>query len=241
MQLAIDAGNSFVKWGYHNGRVWVIQQRAGLAEFCADPLHYLDRPVTRVVISNVAGNTFEEAMSRALPSSALCWIKAKSNACGVSNQYDIPSQLGSDRWAALIATRATTSAPCLVVSIGTALTVDMLTKNGVFVGGLIAPGPQLMREALAHGTDAIQTPTGMLVSFPTNTADAVETGVRYALLGAIERAAATLEASQRDEVACILTGGAAHLIAPFLNRPFQLVDNLVLEGLIVMAKEEKST
>lgn len=241
MLLAIDAGNSFVKWSYHDGRAWLSQQRASLAAFCADPLHYLDTPPTRVVISNVAGTGFQEVLTRAMPSSVLYWAKAEAHACGVSNQYDTPAQLGSDRWAALIAARAITSAPCLVVSIGTALTVDMLAENGAFLGGLIAPGPQLMREALAHGTDAIQPPGGQVVPFPTNTPDAVQTGVIYALLGTIERAAAIFEAKQAARVACILTGGAANLITPYLNRPYQLVDNLVLEGLLIMAKEEKPT
>lgn len=241
MLLAIDAGNSFIKWGYHDGRDWVSHQRASLAAFCADPLHYLDRHPTQVVISNVAGKAFQETVVRVFPSSILYWVKAEARACGVSNQYDTPAQLGSDRWAALIAARAITSAPCLVVSIGTALTVDMLAENGAFLGGLIAPGPQLMREALAHGTHAIQPPVGRFVPFPTNTADAVQTGVIYALLGTIERAATTFEAKQGASVACILTGGAANLIAPYLNRPYQLVDNLVLEGLLVMAKEEKPT
>ena len=241
MLLTIDAGNSFVKWAYHDGHAWVSQQRASLAAFCADPLHYLDKPATRIVISNVAGNTFQEALVRALPGSILYWIKAKPKACGVHNQYNIPAQLGSDRWSSLIAARAINSAPCLVVSIGTALTVDMLAENGDFFGGLITPGPQLMREALTHGTNAIQVSAGKLASFPTNTADAVETGVIYALLGAIERAAAIFEADRGRGVACILTGGAANLIAPYLNRPYQLVDNLVLEGLLILAREEIPT
>ena len=238
MLLTIDAGNSFVKWAYHDGHVWVSHERASLATFCADPLHFLDKSPTRVVISNVAGNPFQEALVRAFPSSTLYWIKAKPKACGVHNQYDIPAQLGSDRWAALIAARGIASAPCLVVSIGTAMTVDMLAENGDFLGGLITPGPQLMREALTHGTNAIQASPGKLASFPTNTADAVETGVLYALLGAIERAGALFEADRGVGVACVLTGGAANLIAPYLNRPYQLVDNLVLEGLLILSREE---
>jgi len=241
MLLAIDAGNSFVKWGYHDGRAWAGHYRANLAAFCADPLHYLERHPTCMVISNVAGKAFQEALVRAFPNIDLYWIKAEADACGVSNHYDKPEQLGSDRWTALIAARAINTAPCLVVSIGTALTVDMLAENGAFVGGLIVPGPQLMREALAHGTDAIQPLAGNFVPFPTNTADAVQTGMIYALLGTIEQAAATFEEKLGANVACILTGGAANLMTPYLNRPYQLVDNLVLEGLLVMAKEEKLT
>lgn len=241
MLLAIDAGNSFVKWGYHDGRVWIDQQRAGLAAFCADPLHYLDKQADRAMISNVAGQTVEEALVNTMPNCAKSWVKAQRTARGISNQYDMPAQLGSDRWSALIAARAITSAPCLVASVGTAMTVDMLGADGAFLGGCIAPGPQLMREALAQGTDAIQTADAKFTPFPTNTADAVQTGIIYALLGTIEQAAAAFELKQGCSIATLLTGGAANLIAPYLNRPHQVVDNLVLEGLLLLAKEENQT
>ena len=241
MLLLIDAGNSFVKWGYHDGATWLSQQRAPLASFCANPLHYLEMPPARVVISNVAGTAVQEVLLRALANCSLHWVNAATSAHGVRNQYDAPAQLGSDRWAALIAARAMTLSPCLVVSVGTAMTLDMLSADGVFLGGAIMPGPQLMREALARGTDAIQTQRGSSNTFPTNTADAIETGVHHALLGAIERAARTFEEKQRADIRCMLTGGAANLIAPYLNRPYQLVDNLVLEGLLLIAQEETLT
>lgn len=241
MLLAIDAGNSFVKWGYHDGDVWQSQERVSLKAFCIEPLRYLDRPPTRAVISNVAGKEFQEALKCAWPNTDLCWVKAKAQACGIRNRYDAPAQLGSDRWAALIAARAMRSESCLVISIGTALTVDMLADSGDYLGGLIAPGPQLMFDALRQGTDAIQSLVGNFAPFPRNTADAVQTGVIAALLGVIERAEAIFEEKQKGGVACILSGGAANIIAPYLNRAYQLVDNLVLEGLLILAKEEKPT
>lgn len=238
MLLAIDAGNSFVKWGYHDGSAWLNQARENVSTFCADPLHYLDREADSIMISNVAGAGFRDAMMRAMPKAGLRWVQAEAHACGVSNQYDDPTQLGSDRWAALIAVRAMTASPCIVASIGTALTVDMLSASGAFLGGMIAPGPGLMRQALAQGTDAIQAAGGKVMLFPTNTADAVETGVLYATVGAIERTAAAFEARAETRAKMILTGGAANIIAPFLNRPCQVVDNLVLEGLLALSREE---
>lgn len=238
MLLAIDAGNSFVKWGYHDGRVWLSQARADLPAFCAAPLQYLDQIPNTVLVSNVAGGAFRDAMAREMPGCKIGWVRAAAQACGVSNQYDDPTQLGSDRWAALIAARAMTASPCIVASIGTALTVDMLAASGAFLGGMIAPGPRLMRQALAQGTDAIQAAGGKVAPFPTNTADAVETGVINATVGAIERTAAAFEARAETRAKMILTGGAANIIAPFLNRPCQVVDNLVLEGLLVLSREE---
>lgn len=241
MLLVIDAGNSFVKWGYHDGRDWVDQQRAGLGAFCAEPARFLERHAAHVMISNVAGKPFEEALLRAMPNLVISWVKAQDSACGIRNQYDFPAQLGSDRWAALIAAHAMCSAACLVVSVGTAMTVDMLGADGTFQGGCIVPGPQGMRAALAKRTDAVKTSNGKFTHFPTNTDDAVQTGMIYAMLGTIEQAAAAFELKQGCRVTTLLTGGAANLIAPYLNRPHQVVDNLVLEGLLLLAQKENLT
>ena len=238
MLLVIDAGNSFVKWAYHDGREWLNQSRVELDIFCANSTHFLTCKANPILLSNVAGRRFHDVMTHAMPGTTLRWIKSEPYRCGVSNHYDDPAQLGSDRWAALIAARGITKAPCIIVSVGTALTVDMLSASGVFMGGMIAPGPALMRQSLAQGTDAIQPASGKAVPNPSNTADAVETGVMYAMTGAIERAVSIFEAEQDARATILMTGGAANIVAPFLNRPHQVVDNLVLEGLLVLSREE---
>lgn len=238
MLLAIDAGNSFVKWGYHDGRTWHAQQRAALADFCADPRHYLAIEAARGIVANVAGDRLRVPLASALPGVALRWVQAEREACGVINSYAQAERLGADRWMALIGARAITREPCIVVSAGTALTVDLLAEDGHFLGGAIAPGLQLMHEALVGGTIAIQPSPGSVTPRPINTADAVHTGVMYALLGVIEKMAQSFEEKVKRPVGCVLTGGAAYKIAPYLNRPAQLVDNLVLEGLLLLAQKE---
>ena len=238
MLLAIDAGNSFVKLGYHDGHQWQAQQRVVLSDFCQDPLRYLQHPTQQIVIANVAGPRFQTALSAALPNIPMQWVKASAQACGVTSHYDSPEQLGADRWAMLIAARAITQAPCVVVSVGTATTVDLLTATGEFLGGAIAPGVRLMQTALVQGTYGIEPAYGHVKSFPTNTADAKETGLVLALLGVIENMAMGLEKQVQSQVLCILTGGDAHRLAPSLNRPVQVVDNLVLDGLRLLAEKE---
>lgn len=238
MLLAIDAGNSFVKMATHDGQAWHARQRIALADFCAGPARYLQYQVQQIVIANVAGPAFQVALESALPNRALQWVTASSQACGVTNQYAPPEQLGADRWAQLIAARAIVHGPCVVASIGTALTVDLLAEEGRFLGGVIAPGLHLMRAALAQGTHAIQPPVGQVTSFPTNTADAVETGIVYAMLGMLEKLVAEFEAQMQHPVHCILTGGDAQVLAPHLNRSVQVVDNLVLDGLLLLAQKE---
>lgn len=239
MLLAIDAGNTFVKLAYHDGQAWRHPQRVQRADFCRDPKHYLQHPARQIWVANVAGSAVQAAIESVFPGQSVQWVKASSQACGVDNPYAQPEQLGADRWCMLLAARALTSADCAVVALGTALTVDMLASDGRFLGGVIAPGMQLMRRSLAQGTDGVAPAPGQVVRFPSNTADAVQTGLMYAVLGVIEKTLAEFSAQCQQPLSCILSGGGAHEIAPYLNRPFQVVDNLVLEGLRLLAQQEK--
>ena len=150
-----------------------------------------------------------------------------ATACGVKNGYDTPQQLGADRWAALIGARALHAGPAVVVMAGTATTIDALDAQGLFRGGLILPGLALMRAALARNTADLPHAAGHYRAQPTNTDDAIVSGAIHATLGAIERIHATLG----EDALCLLSGGAAQELAPQLDLPFRLIDNLVLEGL----------
>ena len=111
----------------------------------------------RIVASNVAGpdvaNQMEEICKRW--AMEIQWAAAEQSQCGVRNSYENPVQLGSDRWAALIAARSIAPKGCVVVNAGTAMTVDALSAEGVFLGGLIVPGLATMRRALAESTAAV--------------------------------------------------------------------------------------
>ena len=158
MILAVDAGNTRIKWGLHDGNSWQAKgwvataDAAGLGDAWKD----LAAP-ERIVASNVAGPQVAMQIEEACKGwpARIQWIVAVESQCGVSNGYEIPSQLGSDRWAALIAARAIAPEGCVVVNAGTAMTVDALTADGVFLGGLIVPGLATMLRALAENTAAI--------------------------------------------------------------------------------------
>ncbi|MEK7876609.1 MAG: type III pantothenate kinase, partial [Pseudomonadota bacterium] len=126
--LAIDAGNTRIKWGAHAGAHWLRQAwvDTGHAAELKPALAGLP-PLKAVVVSNVAGAALREAILRALPPTpAPRWIKSARAQCGVRNSYDDPAQLGCDRWAALIGARRLCGGPAVVVDAGTALTADAL-------------------------------------------------------------------------------------------------------------------
>jgi type III pantothenate kinase len=255
MILAIDAGNTRIKWGVHDGLAWVAQGSVPNSE--AVRLGEAWRGYAaphRIAISNVAGEKIASELTVLLKHwhTNPVWIEARATECGVSNNYDNPVQLGSDRWAALIGARAICSQPCLVATLGTAVTVDALTAEGLFLGGIIMPGIALMHDVLARRTASyalqhaaqlhtnVSTQAGNFRPFPSNTADAVHSGCLQALAGAVERMATELAKSAGQQPQAILSGGDAELLQPLLNLPVQLVDNLVLQGLLKIAQQENA-
>ena len=97
---------------------------------------------------------------------------------------------------------------CIVVNAGTAVTIDALDGDGVFRGGLILPGIDLMLRALADNTAALRTPPGAFANYPTTTADALFSGAVQAACGAIEQMRRWLR-GHGPEVTCY-SPAAAH-------------------------------
>jgi type III pantothenate kinase len=236
--LAIDAGNTRIKWGLHDGsrwraRAWVATAQAGRLKAA---FARLPRPEA-IVISNVAGSSLRDKLRKTLPPApAPQWIKSRREQAGVRSSYAVPAQLGCDRWAALIGAYRLFGAAAVVVNAGTALTVDALTADGVFAGGMIAPGVELMRRALAENTAGLKLRPGRFSFFPDATGDAIMSGTINASCGAIERMARFLEDAGQAAPLCMISGGGAALLAPHLNLEVKLVDNLVLEGLLAIAE-----
>lgn len=233
MILAIDCGNTRVKWGLRDAGApgWYALGAVLLAEAAqlAQAWSALPAP-SRIVIANVAGVKVKQALAGALGRFGVEpeWIAARARQCGVTNGYVEPGQLGPDRWAALIGAWHLERRACLVVNAGTATTADMLSSEGTFCGGIIIPGVDAMKRALASSTAGLALADGHITDAPRCTADAIETGCLHAQAGAIERMFAKLNAG----AVCVISGGSAQRILPFLNIPVRAVDNLALEGLV---------
>ena len=246
--LAIDVGNSRIKWGLHGPRGWQLRgitPNSEIGALAVRDWHSLPRP-TRVVGVNVAGEPTRVRLEAQLARWRVVpeWLIAGESACGVKNGYARPAQLGADRWASLVAawrrSTATDLFPpaCVVVNAGTAVTIDALDANGVFHGGLILPGMRLMLEALAEKTAGLKIVPGTFQPFPDNTADAVYSGAVQAICGAIELMRRRIESNPAN-VRCYIAGGAAPEIALHLRPPVEVVDSLVLEGVLALAEEMK--
>lgn len=236
--LAIDAGNTRIKWGLWDGERWLF---AGFAdtEDGAGLSSKLDHVPRHVIISNVAGGEVEASLLAQLSVAGrrIHVIRSVGEQCGVKNGYRNPAQLGTDRWAALIGARRRGFGAKLVVVAGTAMTIDALTAEGVFLGGVIVPGLMLMHGALHANTAQLGVPPGQIDAFPKETGDAIASGAILASVGAVMRMREALRVHVQAEPECIVSGGAGRLLVPHLPFPAAIQDNLVLDGLVVIAKE----
>ncbi len=236
MILAIDCGNSRLKWGLRGNGRWHGTGTVPVADLAGLAKSWKRIAATdEVIVANVAGRSVRGWIETFFGRRSVVptWVEAKRRECGVTNGYRKPAQLGADRWAALIGAWSILRGPCLVVTAGTATTADVLRGDGTFTGGVILPGLELMKRALANRTAGLPLAKGRFSLQPRNTADAIETGCLLAQAGAIERMFAAMEPG----AACLLAGGAASRIARHLSIPARLVDNLVLEGLVRIAEE----
>src|SRR3990167_3616527 len=176
MRLLIDAGNTRIKWALVDGQNWLRSGSLAVDQASTLPQLFADlQGVQQIWISNVAG----EGVARHIrdigigrQAGQFHFIIAQKTQCGVRNGYSAPSQLGSDRWAALIAAWHLVRGTCLVVSSGTATTVDALSATGEFIGGLIMPGVDLMQRSLNDATAQLSPAQGADAAFPLNTAHA---------------------------------------------------------------------
>ncbi|MDF0378520.1 type III pantothenate kinase [Methylophilus sp. YYY-1] len=254
MKLLIDAGNSRTKWAWcpeQSSQSTALQINAldnqdwfeGAAQ--AQALHAAIAKASLIYLSNVAGERWLQALHER--DQRLQAIVATSSALGLQNSYSQPSQLGSDRWCSLLAVWRSEGKSALVVSAGTAMTMDALVikkAQAMFAGGSIQPGLRLMWQSLQQGAAQLDYAYPDLDagtdSFAQNSQHAMWLGCVQALAASVAAQYARL-CQQLDHVPLLfMSGGDADLIARYLPHALSaqaiIVDNLVLKGLACLAE-----
>jgi len=256
MLLLVDAGNSRIKWAVAETAggpaalgVWKTSGSAmlALAEQCEEAWRTLN--ITEVLVSNVAGqaarrqleNIFNQLLNPEVP---VRWVVSAPELAGLHNGYRQPEQLGSDRFVSAIGGRAMfPDRRLMIVTLGTATTIDAVSADGTFVGGMILPGLNLMAGSLAQNTaqlPEVLQQDSYAAPFADNTEDAIVSGCVNAQTGAIERAyVACARLDDSGDMLCIVSGGAVSSIVPHVAVPCTYVDNLVLIGLQTIALYSK--
>ncbi|QEI08606.1 type III pantothenate kinase [Pigmentiphaga aceris] len=207
---------------------------------------------------NVAGPQAAERIARALLPcgiGSIDWQIPGDATLGLRNGYRVPTQLGSDRWMGLVGiwtsvdvqtAPASGQQPRQLVNFGTATTVDTISPDGVFVGGLIVPGWNLMRDALAQRTAQLPTAAGSVLDFPADTHDAITSGSAAAQAGAVLRQWMIARARFGAPPALYITGGASDAVIAEIAQllaltgvlvPLHRVAHPVLDGLRAVLRQ----
>lgn len=251
LDLLIDIGNTRVKWalsteGQLTSTTGQMAYRGiAISDLCGEMWGNLDRP-DRIIVACVAPNMIREEIAT--------WTDARWNlkaefvastaaGWGIVNAYRSPESLGVDRWLGLIAARKKwNSKNVFVADCGTAVTIDVLSREGVHLGGLIVPGLSMMRQSLIQGTAKIEVATNSdmasnHVLFASDTTSAVMGGTLYTLVSVLDRTVRDVGVELGQSVIPVITGGNADELRSLLSTKFLVAPELVLEGLAIVSSE----
>lgn len=265
MIYTIDIGNTRIKWA--SWQADKITAR-GVATYDGDKLEKSfdklfsvitapsesglgsEQGPSRILVVCVAGNVVAAALNE--------WVKQrwKLNAefletekqfNDVINAYDDPQQHGVDRWAAIVAGhQGYAGSSVCVISAGTAVTIDLVNKDGQHLGGYILPSYDIMRGALLSDTANVSSAYSLQFhkhSIPDNTSDAVNQGLHKLLQAGIREFCRFAEEKMGGPMQVILTGGFAKTILDYPDMPaMHHKPDLVMQGLYsIMTQNDDST
>ncbi len=245
MTLLVDVGNTALKWALLEDEALVLRGRLNVTELSSDAA--LEQqwavlaPPRRVLIASVAATPVTEQIStwcRERWQSEILTVQAQADSFGVRNAYRDPGRLGVDRWLAMVAARARGSAAACVVDCGSAVTVDVLDKEGGHLGGLIVPGLEMMKVSLGSCAQiSLDSDADQAISLlARDTHNAVRGGTLYAIVAFIDRVVADVGGELRSPMRYLITGGDASSMLSLLRHPFEYAPDLVLEGLAVVSR-----
>ena len=155
---------------------------------------------------------------------------------GMPIKIDNPRELGADRLVNAIAAFESVGGPVVVVDFGTAITFDVASADGEYLGGIIAPGVEISMEALTARAAALPkidlTPPRSLIG--KGTVDAIRSGVIYGFAAQVDGIITRLRDELGEETEAIATGGLANAIVPYCETIDDIDDLLTLNGLKII-------
>tara|TARA_Y100000590_G_scaffold258353_1_gene290013 strand:+ start:1432 stop:2208 length:777 start_codon:yes stop_codon:yes gene_type:complete len=151
------------------------------------------------------------------------------------------NQVGSDRIANAVGVYKIYKSNCIVLDFGTATTFDVVMKNGIYNGGIIAPGINLSLKSLVSSADKI--PTFSLKKqnkiIGKSTLEALRSGFYWGYLGLINNIILKIEKETKRKYKIIFTGGYANLFKTSIIRAFTIDKNITIKGIIEIFKKNE--
>lgn len=249
MLLVFDIGNTKTSIGVHDGQDWVVDWRITThMDYLADEYAMLLKEllgqaelgfesIDGVVMASVVPPltaVFQELAERYLGLDAL--VVGQDVKTGVNLRIDNPAEVGADRVANTAAVQKLYGGPAIVLDLGTATTFDVVSDEGEYLGGAIAPGLGISAEALVRNTARLPK---VALSVPgqaigRSTVSAMQSGLVFGYVGLVKELVGRLKAELGGNPKVIATGGMAELISDW-TRVIDIVNTrLTLEGIRII-------
>ena len=230
MELAIDAGNSRVKYGiFEEGELMKVIIRDQLTSMDMDEI-ITEHKVNRSII----------CASRALTPENIAYLHARKTIIldehtplPIKNKYRTPQTLGKDRLAGAVGAHfAFPFANNVVIDFGTAMTINFINNKGEFLGGNIAPGLKMRLQALHNFTDNLPliATDGEFSLYGMDTEQALRNGAIHGIVAEVEYYREKYM-EKYSPLKIILAGGNSVLVSHYLKDSYVIKPDLVLEGL----------
>jgi len=237
--LLIDISNSYTKVAFATPRRVASAVQIPTREFTQRALRAIleSRAPGAIIVSSVVPKK-NSAIKKAAGRAPILFINAKTN-LGVGVDYPAPQTIGADRLANAAAVAQLYGSPAIVVDFGTAVTFDVVSAAGNYVGGVIAPGLEAMTSFLYQRTALLPKLTlrEPASAVGKTTRGAMMSGAIYGYRGLVREIIARIrkELFLREKVWVVATGGYAQLIAHQLPEIEAVHPGLTLEGLRLVA------
>ena len=252
MLLAIDTGNTNTLFAIHDGTSWVVEWRiatdpARTADEYAVWFHQLlemqnlsFKDISRCVIATVVPQSLfnmRNLARRHLEVEPII-VGEPGVELGVGNSLPNPSEVGSDRLVTALGAIREYKGNLIIIDSGTATTFDVISKDGVFEGGVICPGINLSMKALHEAAAqlpriAIQKPEKVIGN---STVTAMQSGVFWGYIGLIDGLVRKIIAEDGRKFTVIGTGGVASLFEGASETIDVYDGNLTINGLLEISK-----
>lgn len=249
MFLEIDMGNTRIKWRVRDEASILAR---GSLETKTQPqeiepaLRAYRGLIKAVWVASVVNDDDEKIWDRWAAhffSVKPIFVKSSAAVGAVKNGYTDPAVLGVDRWLSILAAYNLSGRACIVLSLGTAATIDVIDKLGNHLGGFIAPGLRLMTQSLVSGVRRISTDsisTSLTDELGLSTSSAICGGCTSMLMGLVDNAIKQLRKTSGDEsFALLFAGGDAEKLKSFYPQA-HLINDLVLDGLVYAVQKSVS-
>lgn len=168
-------------------------------------------------------------------------VLGKSLKVPIRNLYKKPEQVGQDRLINAYAGYLFYKTPLIIIDFGTAVTFDVISKKGAYLGGIIAPGMEMSLNTLSEKAALLpkiklKRPSTILGN---STSDSMTSGVFYGYAAMCDGLVGRLEKKFGYRFNVIITGGNAHLIKPLSNSIKKLDEDLILKGINLLYRSSR--